>query len=129
MKIDHIAIWVEDIEKMKRFYQKYFDATANEKYHNTATGFQSYFLTLGDGCRIEIMHRPGIRDVHKSFDDQKPGIIHFAISVGSREKVDNLTKRLKDDGYQVAREPRTTGDGYYESVILDPEGNIIELTV
>lgn len=128
MKIDHIAIWVADLEKMRRFYQKYFGGVANEKYHNKTTGFQSYFLSFGYGCRLEIMKQPGIGDAHKSFDNQKLGIIHFAISVGSMEKVDNLTKRLKDDGYQVAREPRTTGDGYYESVILDPEGNIVELT-
>lgn len=129
MKIEHIAIWVKDLESTKAFYEKYFDAESNEKYHNQAKQFQSYFLSFEDGCRIEIMHKPTIIEVEKSFENQFLGITHLAFSVGTKEKVDGLTERLRNDGFKVVGEPRTTGDGYYESVVLDPENNIIEITV
>ncbi|KQM21750.1 VOC family protein [Chryseobacterium sp. Leaf201] len=128
MKIEHIAIWVKDLEKTRNFYERYFGAVSNEKYHNPAKHFESYFLSFDNGCRLEIMNRPDIGESNSSYDDQKSGIIHLAFSTGSKEKVDELTERLRKDGYRIAGEPRTTGDGYYESVILDPENNIIEIT-
>lgn len=127
MKIDHIAIWVTDLEKMKQFYLRYFDTTANEKYHNPKKNFSSYFLSFKNGARIEIMHRPEVKELFERFEFDV-GITHFAISVGSKEKVDELTETLRKDGYSIVGEPRTTGDGYYESVIEDPEGNRVELT-
>ncbi|OCA68146.1 glyoxalase [Chryseobacterium artocarpi] len=127
MKIEHIAIWVKDLERSKEFYQKYFGAVSNEKYHNPVKNFESYFLSFDQGCRIEIMTRPDIKESENSYQSQQFGIIHLAFSVDSKEKVNELTETLRKDGYIVAGEPRTTGDGYYESVILDPENNIIEI--
>jgi lactoylglutathione lyase len=128
MRIDHIAIWANDIEPLKIFYQKYFQCMSEEKYHNSKKNFESYFLSFDAGCRLEIMQMPGIpssaNDVYKQFS----GLIHFAISVGSKEKVDSLTELLRNDGFEIVGEPRITGDGYYESVVLDPEGNRIEIT-
>lgn len=128
MKIDHIAIWVKDLEATKSFYEKYFKATANAKYHNASKNFESYFLSFADGCRLELMQKPGILEESRSYDAQKIGIIHFSLSVGSKVNVDILTNRLRADGIRIVGQPRTTGDGYYESVILDPEDNIIEIT-
>lgn len=129
MKIEHIAIWAKDIERLKDFYSHYFHAIAGEKYFNPKKNFQSYFLSFDTGCRLEIMQMPGIVDPTKHVEaSQYFGITHLAISVGSRELVDHLTIKLRNDGYEVASEPRKTGDGYYESVILDPEGNRIEIT-
>ena len=128
MKIEHLALWVSDIEKMKDFYLKFFDLTANEKYYNSKKEFTSYFLSFENGARIELMHRPDIsKFVEKA--DSKLGLAHFAISLGSNEKVDSLTEQLRSSGHSIVGEPRITGDGYYESVIADPEGNLIELTV
>lgn len=127
MKIEHIAIWVKDLERSKEFYQKYFGAVSNEKYHNPVKNFESYFLSFDQGCRIEIMTRPDIKESENSYESQQFGIIHLAFSVDSKEKVNELTETLRRDGYTIAGEPRTTGDGYYESVILDPENNIIEI--
>ncbi|MGR3854603.1 VOC family protein [Chryseobacterium indologenes] len=127
MTIEHIAIWVRDLEKSRAFYQKYFGAVSNEKYHNPFKNFQSYFLSFESGCRLEIMTRPDIRETENSYESQQYGIIHLAFSVDNKQKVDELTEILRKDGYKVAGEPRTTGDGYYESVILDPENNIIEI--
>ena len=128
MRIDHLAIWAKDLDKLKDFYMKYFQATAGEKYFNPKKNFESYFLSFSDGCRLEIMKMPGVpvseNDVYKQFT----GLIHFAMAVGSKEKVDALTEQLRTDGYEVVGEPRTTGDGYYESIVLDPEGNRIEIT-
>lgn len=128
MKIDHIAIWVKDLEASKNFYQKYFEAKANIKYHNATKNFESYFLSFDNGCRLELMQKPGILEETRSYNAQKMGIIHIAVSVGGKENVDKLTNQLKNDGIRIVGQPRTTGDGYYESVILDPEGNIIEIT-
>jgi len=128
MKIEHIAIWTLDLEKMKEFYLKYFDLESNEKYYNPKKKFSSYFLSFESGARIELMHRPDISEFIGKADSQL-GLAHFALSVGSREGVDFLTELIRDDGYQIIGESRTTGDGYYESVIADPEGNLIELTV
>lgn len=127
MKIEHIAIWVKDLEQSRAFYQKYFGAVSNEKYHNPVKNFQSYFLSFDNGCRLEIMTRPDIKETENSYEAQQYGVIHIAFSVDNKQKVDELTEILRKDGYKVAGEPRTTGDGYYESVILDPENNIIEI--
>jgi lactoylglutathione lyase len=128
MTIEHIAIWTLDLEKMKAFYLSFFDLTSNEKYYNPHKKFSSYFLSFKNGARIELMHRPDITEfIEKT--DSKLGFTHFAIAVGSKKKVDALTELIRKKGYNVIGEPRTTGDGYYESVISDPEGNLIEITV
>ena len=129
MKIEHLAIWVNNLEQMKQFYETYFGAQAGAKYHNPTKNFTSYFLSFEQGCRLELMHKPTIPANLNDIKKQYLGIIHFAISVGSKEKVDTLTETLRVAGYTVAGEPRTTGDGYYESVILDPEMNYIEITI
>ncbi|KAF1302592.1 VOC family protein [Enterococcus saccharolyticus] len=125
MRIEHIAIWVQDLEKMKNFYEKYFHAVSNEKYHNKKTGFQSYFLTFESGARIELASKQFLSN--RVVDAL--GYTHVAISVGSKEKVDEFVEQFIKDGYPLLNGPRTTGDGYYEAVIQDPEGNLIELTV
>ena len=125
MRIEHIALWVKDLEKMKEFYSLYFKAQVSEKYYNPLKQFSSYFLSFENGARLEIMNKPGLES---SLQPMVSGWAHIAFSVGSKEAVDNLTDILKSEGYTIAGEPRTTGDGYYESVILDPEGNQIEIT-
>ena len=128
MHIEHLAIWVKDLEGMRHFYETYFQATSNEKYHNETKQFESYFLSFDQGPRLELMNMPSVPDSLDDVMKQFTGLIHFAVSVGSNNEVDQLTERLRADGYQVVGEPRTTGDGYYESVILDPEGNRVEIT-
>lgn len=128
MKIEHIAIWSCDMELLRSFYVTYFGAVSGEKYENTAKGFSSYFLRLGDGtCRMELMHVPDL--VSSPSAPRRTGLAHLAFSVGSKDAVDRLTERIRKDGWVIVGEPRTTGDGYYESVILDPEGNTIEITI
>lgn len=127
MKIEHIAMYVSDLEKAKDFFATYFHASENNGYYNSNTGFRSYFLTFEDGARLELMNRPECNSMEK--DPYRYGFAHVAFSVGSREKVDALTKQLQQDGFRVSGGPRITGDGYYESCILDLEGNIIEITV
>lgn len=129
MKIEHVAIWTRNLERLKTFYETYFQAQSNEKYLNPAKGFESYFLSFESGARLELMQMKGIPDNLNDPAAQYLGIIHLAISVGSKEKVNNLTSLLKEDGYQIIGLPRATGDGYYESVVLDPDGNRIEITV
>jgi lactoylglutathione lyase len=129
IKIDHLAIWSRDIEKLKTFYSKYFNTTPGDKYINPEKNFQSYFLSFENGCRLELMQMPGVLETQNNKHAQFMGLIHFAISVGSKASVDALTNQLRADGYKIVGEPRTTGDGYYESVVLDPEGNRIEITV
>ena len=127
MKIEHIAMYVNDLEKTKDFFIKYFNATSNEGYHNKTTGFRSYFLSFEDGARLEIMNKPTMEDVEKTLT--RTGYIHIAFRIGSKDAVDELTNRLKNDGYEVISGPRMTGDGYYESCIIGIEGNQIEITV
>ena len=127
MHIEHIAMYVNDLEKTKEFFVKYFNAISNEKYHNKKTGFSSYFLSFDNGSRLEIMNKPDLSDREKQLAEM--GYIHIAFRVGSKEAVDALTDRLKRDGYPVVSGPRTTGDGYYESCIIGVEGNQIEITV
>lgn len=127
MKIDHIAIWVVSLEEMRSFYVKYFNMNCSEKYINPTKRFSSYFLSFDNGARIEIMHRPDIGNLPFK-KDLTIGLTHFSISVGSINKVNELTEILRKDGFTIIGEPRTTGDGYYESVVLDPEGNHVEIT-
>ena len=129
MKIEHIAIWTFDLERLRSFYEKYFMAVTGAKYINQKKGFQSYFLSFQDGARLEIMQMPGIVPSRNSADVQCIGLIHMAISIGTQPAVDVLTEQLRQDGYIVVGEPRWTGDGYYESVVLDPDGNRIEITI
>ena len=126
MRIEHAAMYVKDLEKAKDFFIKYFGAVPNEGYHNKNTDFRSYFLSFDEGARLEIMTRPSMDDAEKTA--ARTGLIHLAFGVGSEEKVDELTARLKADGYEVLSGPRTTGDGYYESCVVGIEGNQIEIT-
>lgn len=129
MKIEHIALWTKDLEKLKSFYEKYFNAKAGKNYTNSKNQFESYFLSFESGCRLELMQMPSIPDSVNDVYKQFTGFIHFAVSTGSKEKVDELTHQLKQDGYEILDGPRTTGDGYYESVVLDPDNNRIEITI
>ena len=126
MHIEHIAMYVNDLERTRDFFIKYFDAKSNKGYHNPTTDFHSYFLTFAQGARLEIMNKPDMTDKPKELG--RTGYAHIAFSLGSKEAVDELTHYLKADGYEVVSGPRTTGDGYYESCIVAVEGNIIEIT-
>ena len=125
MKIEHLAMYVNDLEIMKEFYIKYFGATANDMYHNPRTGLQTYFLSFEEGARLEIMTRPDRVDSPKEL--YATGFTHLAFTLGSKEKVDEMTALMAKDGFKVLSGPRMTGDGYYESCFLDPEGNQIEI--
>ena len=127
MKIEHVAMYVNDLDAARDFFTTYFEASCGNLYHNKTTGFRSYFLSFADGARLEIMNKPVMEDPEKPAT--RTGFIHLAFSVGSKEKVDQLTSQLKNDGYQVVSGPRTTGDGYYESCVVAIEGNQIEITV
>ena len=156
MKIEHVAIWVKDIDRVCEFYRKYFGGVVQPLYHNPAKQFTSRFITFDDGARLEIMHRPDINvgtltesmfhvkrpiasvatgssltgmTEHEDVGHDVSQQFHIAFSVGSKEKVDHLTQQMSDDGITIVGQPRTTGDGYYESVVLDPEGNRIEITI
>ena len=126
MRIEHIAMYVNDLEKAREFFVKYFHAASNEGYHNKKTDFRSYFLSFEDGARLEIMNKPQMCDAEKALN--RTGYIHIAFRLGSKRAVDELTERMKNDGYTVISGPRTTGDGYYESCIIGIEGNQIEIT-
>ena len=161
MKIEHVAIWVRDIDKVCEFYRKYFGGVVHPIYRNPAKQFTSRFITFDDGARLEIMHRPDIcveRNIgtvemfhvkhaiasvatgcsHTGMTEhehvghevsQHLGFTHLSFSIGSKEEVDHLTQQMSSDGVSIVGQPRTTGDGYYESVVLDPEGNRIEITI
>ena len=129
MKIEHIAIWTRDLERLKAFYADYFDARAGDKYVNREKQFESYFLHFGTGARLELMSMPSIPASVNDRERQFTGLIHLAFATGSEENVDRLTRRLERDGHRVLDGPRRTGDGYYESVVFDPDGNRIEITV
>jgi lactoylglutathione lyase len=128
MKIEHVAIYTRDLEALRSFYTKYFQATSNDLYVNPKKGFSSYFLSFSEGARLELMEMESIPD---SLDDpvrQSTGIIHIAFSLGSRSAVDRMSERLREDGFRIVDGPRQTGDGYYECAFLDPDGNRIEIT-
>ncbi|MFC1862461.1 VOC family protein [Thermodesulfobacteriota bacterium] len=128
MRIEHIAIWATDLEKLKDFYITYFNASPNEKYINKEKNFESYFLSFESGARLELMKMPTIPDSKDDPYKQFKGFIHLAISVGTKDDVNSITDKLKRDGFEIIEEPKETGDGYYESTVLDPEGNRIEIT-
>ena len=128
MQIEHLALWVQDLEAMKDFYLNYFDVVPGPKYTNATTQFVAYFIYFGEGkTRLELMTRPNIQPCAGK-RGYTMGLAHFAISVGGKDKVDALTERLRKDNFTIFSEPRTTGDGYYESVVLDPEGNYVEIS-
>ncbi len=127
MKIEHLAIWADNLEALREFYMKYFNLSCSDKYKSKRRDFTSYFLSFGeDKTRIELMHTSGMQ--FPADRGSLKGLAHFALSVGGKEAVDALTEKLRADGYTIASEPRTSGDGYYESAVLDPEGNYIEIT-
>ena len=125
MKIDHVAMYVWDLEGAKEFFVRFFQAKPNDMYHNPKTGLKTYFLSFDDGSRLEIMNRPDMKE--KPLDIFYQGLIHLSFKLGSKEKVDELTKKLHEAGYEILSGPRVTGDGYYESCILAFENNLLEL--
>ncbi len=125
MKIEHVALYIQDLEKAKDFFVRFFDAQSGPIYQNKKTGFQSYFLSFASGSRLEVMTRPVLAS---SAQAPACGYAHLAFSVGSKERVDALTQTLAQAGVQVVSGPRVTGDGYYESCVLGPENNLIEIT-
>ena len=127
MIIEHIAMYVNDLEAARDFFVKFLDGHSNDGYHNKTTDFHSYFICFDGGARLEIMTKPKLEDRDKPLS--RTGYAHIAFSVGSKEKVDELTERLKSDGFEVVSGPRITGDGYYESCVVAIEGNLIEITV
>lgn len=128
MRIEHIAMWTDDLDGLVAFYCRYFGANAGPVYANPAKGFTSRFLSFADGGRLELMSTTTLAPVRIAAGEQRMGLVHLAISAGSNAQVDALTERLRQDGHTVVDEPRRTGDGYYESVVLDPDGNRIEIT-
>ncbi len=128
MRIDHIGIWTKDLERCAAFYVTYFDAIAGPHYVNATKGFQSCFLSFDGGVRIEVMSTTKLQPVVVEPGAERMGLTHVAINVGSNEKVDQLTSRLREAGFAVKDGPRRTGDGYYESVVIDPDGNRVEIT-
>ncbi len=126
MRIDHVAMYVNDLENARDFFIKYLGGTSNSGYHNERTGFRSYFVSFDDGSRLEIMNKPNMPDPTKELN--RTGYAHVAFSIGSKEKVNELTAQMKRDGYEIISGPRTTGDGYYESCVVAIESNQIELT-
>ena len=127
MRIEHIAIWTKDLARCKNFYAAYFGATTGPTYLNPAKGFESCFLSFAGGARLEAMSTTAISLLEFAPGAERLGLTHLAISVGSERLVDELTQRLRGDGFEVVDGPRRTGDGYYESVIIDPDGNRIEI--
>ena len=127
MRIEHIAMYVNELEQARDFFVKYLGGVSNDGYHNKTTGFRSFFISFDDGARLEIMNKPSMDNIEKPVN--RTGYIHIAFSVGSAQEVDRLTKQFAEDGYEVLSGPRTTGDGYYESCIVGIEGNQIEITV
>ncbi len=129
VRIEHVALWTSDLDRSRDFYVDYFSASAGTPYLNPAKGFKSCFLSFDGGARIELMTTTQLAPVVVERGAQRMGLTHLAIAVGSEAAVDALTQRLRDDGYPTVDGPRRTGDGYYESVVLDPDGNRIEITV
>lgn len=127
--IEHIALWTEDVERLADFYAKYLGASIGPKYTNVSKGFESRFLTFASGARLELMKTSTLRPVRHESGAQRMGLTHLAFSLGAETRVDELTRTLRDAGYPVEQGPRRTGDGYYESIVFDPDGNRVELTV
>jgi len=129
LKIEHLALWTNQLEEMKDFYCKYFGGKSNDKYSNHKKEFESYFITFDEGARIELMYTTGIVEQETYEMIASLGLTHFALSVGDEFEVRRLTERLREDGFTISSDVRMTGDGYIESVILDPDGNCVEITV
>jgi lactoylglutathione lyase len=129
LRIEHVALWTHDIERLASFYATYFGAIVGPKYVNAKKGFESRFLSFEAGARLELMKSTTIAPVVLERGAQRMGLTHAAVSLGSEQRVDELTRRLKEDGFEIIDGPRRTGDGYYESVVLDPDGNRLEVTV
>lgn len=128
IRIEHVALWTKDLERLAAFYATYFGASVGDRYTNPAKGYASRFLSFGEGARIELMTSSTLSPVRHAPGAQRMGLTHLALSLGSEVQVDELTRRLKQDGFEVVDGPRHTGDGYYESVVLDPDGNRVEVT-
>ncbi|VGO23390.1 VOC family protein [Pontiella sulfatireligans] len=128
MNIGHMAVWSRDIDRLRTFYITYFDARSNDRYINAQKGFSSFFLSFESGARLEIMQNDSIPDTANDPFAQAQGLTHLAFETESEKHVDALTDRLRQDGYTVVDGPRRTGDGCYESLILDPDNNRIEIT-
>lgn len=126
MEICHIALYTEDLEGLREFYEKYFYAIPNKKYRNAKTGLESYFLRFNGNARLELITKPHLTNVPRT--DEQVGMGHLAFGTGSRKMVDSVTAMLVKNGYPVISPPRVTGDGYYESCVADPDGNRIEIT-
>ncbi len=126
MHIEHAALWTRDLQRLIAFYVQYFEAAAGPRYFNPRRQFESCFLSFAKGARLELMSVPELAGLAEA---PRVGLAHLAFAAGSEAQVDALTARLQSDGYQVLDEPRRTGDGYYESVVLDPDGNRVEITV
>lgn len=124
MRIHHIAVWTFRLEDMKEFYIRYFQGTSNDKYINPKKGFESYFIRFDSGAELELMSRTGVQNT--AIEENKLGLTHFAFALNSKEEVLELTEKLRNAGYTIVGEPRTSGDGYFESVVLDPDGNRVE---
>jgi lactoylglutathione lyase len=129
IRIEHVALWTEDLERLAAFYATYFGARVGDRYSNPAKGYASRFLSFGEGARIELMTSSTLDPIRHAPGAQRMGLTHLAVSLGSEAQVDELTRRLQQDGFAVLDGPRHTGDGYYESVVLDPDGNRVEVTV
>ncbi len=127
-RIEHVALWTEDVERLTAFYCAYFGGRAGDRYVNPAKGFESRFVSFGGGARMEVMRTTSMQPITQQPGAQRMGLTHLALSVGSEARVDELTRTLKSDGYAVLDGPRRTGDGYYESVVLDPDGNRVVIT-
>ncbi len=124
MKLTHVALWTTQLESSRAFYETYFGGTSGEKYVNPAKGFESYLVRFGDGTSLEIMRSTGVTE---RSDRTYTGWCHIAFDAGTQQGVEALTERLRGDGYRIISEPRVTGDGYYESVAADPDGNLVEI--
>ena len=131
MKLEHVAIWTTQLDALKEFYATHFSAqAAAPRYVNPKRQFESYFLTFPDGgARLEIMRVPDLADPPQGDGAPFVGYAHIAISVGSKQAVDDITATLHQAGVPVLDGPRTTGDGYYETLVLDPDGNRVEITI
>jgi lactoylglutathione lyase len=128
-RIEHVAMWTHDLERLAAFYAKYFGAEVGPRYVNSAKGFASRFLAFGSAPRLELMQSTTLTPIEHAAGAQRMGLTHLALAVGSHRRVDELTNTLEADGFAVVDGPRHTGDGYYESVVLDPDGNRLEITV
>jgi lactoylglutathione lyase len=129
LHIDHAALWTADLQRLIDFYVEYFEAAPGPRYFNSRRQFESCFLSFATGARLELMSIPSLGARGADGDRPSVGTAHLAFATGSAAQVDALTARLQSDGYQLLDGPRRTGDGYYESVVLDPDGNRVEITI